>query len=174
MIIWSQDGYFPENLMVRTENDTKYYPLMEWMNLCMSQMPFLFPIVSMDGLIKGEPKIAKLQAVPPVRFATPQQINLPVVFAPNQPAPILVQTGQQPMEFQPQMGPPQMFAAPNQPFFYAPQAPMVRFWKIYVKIWLEIDLYCLVNVFFGYLSCQNCVSTALNNFRLKTVGMGLK
>lgn len=40
MILWSNSGYFNDMLMVRTENDSKYYPLVEWTRLCGNQVGF--------------------------------------------------------------------------------------------------------------------------------------
>lgn len=51
MLQWAKMGYFPEQLLLRTENDDHFYPLKEWIRLCGGRLPFFFPIESWQSAL---------------------------------------------------------------------------------------------------------------------------
>ncbi|KAI1719746.1 GYF domain-containing protein [Ditylenchus destructor] len=51
MLEWTKMGYFPEQLLLRTENDDRFYPLKEWIRVCGGRLPFFFPIESWQSAL---------------------------------------------------------------------------------------------------------------------------
>jgi len=50
MLGWANAGFFDGDLLLRTENDDRFYTLIEWIQACGNKSPFLFSITSWDAV----------------------------------------------------------------------------------------------------------------------------
>ncbi|PAV92215.1 hypothetical protein WR25_08991 isoform A [Diploscapter pachys] len=78
MIKWTQASYFTDSLLVRTDNDDKFYPLADWKRLLGGQLPFNLPIHSFQALTQA---LAQQQQQQQQQTAVAQaQVQLPTVL----------------------------------------------------------------------------------------------
>ncbi|CAI4222673.1 unnamed protein product [Auanema sp. JU1783] len=69
MLMWTQTGYFKDNLLIRTEHEEGFRTLGEWTRLASGKLPFLLPVLSMDHMLASlslnNQQSAPMMMVPP-------------------------------------------------------------------------------------------------------------